>query len=164
MPVYVLLCSTALPLLGTPAIISGPGFLSNTALLLWFTNSTPDSTLIRTLISPRHCFGIITLIAFGFLCNLRHRSLWDSLRPQACMLSVAKICIAFACIRWLSIHSRYIPYIAPLHISFHWPISPVQHRTSYQNLLCCHVQVPPGIRHNPYTHLSLFASLSTRDF
>ncbi len=82
-------------------ILPGPGFLSNTALLLWFTNLTPDSTLIRTLIPPCHCFGIITLIAFGFLYVLHHlpHSSWYSLRPQACTLSVAKIRIAFACIR-----------------------------------------------------------------
>ncbi|KAH9037784.1 hypothetical protein EDB85DRAFT_556739 [Lactarius pseudohatsudake] len=82
MPVYVLLCSTALPLLGTPAIIPGPGFLSNTALLLWFTNSTPDSTLIRTLIPLVIASGsspsllsvssaIYVIVACGTLCALK---------------------------------------------------------------------------------------------
>ena len=95
-----------------------------------------------------------SLIVFGFHYVCYHLlTPRDSLHPQACALDAVKTCIAvlvFARI-WLSAHSKYISYTAPLHISFHWPISPVQHRTPYQNLLCCHVQVTPGIRHNPYT-------------
>ena len=67
----------------------------------------------------------------------------DSLRPQAFTLSTAENCIAFACIRSnlacqsFKVHFLYRSFA---HI-FHRPISPVQHRTSFQNLLCCHVQV-----------------------
>jgi len=82
--------------------------------------------------------------------------LWYFLCPQACVRfpwpRFASLLLAFARI-WPSIHTRYISYTAPLHIAFHRSISPVQHRTSYQNLLCCHVQVASSIRHNPYTHL-----------
>ena len=40
-----------------------------------------------------------------------------------------------------TVHSPH-PY---LQISFHQPISPVQHRALYKKSLCCYVQVAPGI-------------------
>jgi hypothetical protein len=52
----------------------GSGFLSNTALLLWFTDLTSDSTLIRTLNPPCHCFGIYHTHCFLFLLHFTSSS------------------------------------------------------------------------------------------
>jgi len=160
------------------------------ASLFGYTSGMSDKQFTRLSQTPHYSFGSLTgpliqysfapsfppvtasgsshsLLSVSFTFGIIFRTLSWFFAPSSLYVSTAEICIAFACIcsnlAFLSFHPRYSSYAAPLHIYF-----------SLANITCTtlHIISEPtmlpctslsGIRHNPYTHLSLFALLSTRD-